>query len=124
MTDLFAAEHDCKKIGSVGDLLVEWESHIESGVLAAERNLVAPRTVSPKMARPLYPTETMMRAPEACGTCPMSRRLSTCSIGCATSDSAAWSRQRTFLSALPSGLTRARMSLEIGATRPRTVKSG
>ena len=60
-TDLFADEHHRKKIDSLGDLLVDIESHIDFAALAAEVDEVAPRPVSAQGGRPPYPTETMVR---------------------------------------------------------------
>ncbi|TDN52500.1 transposase-like protein DUF772 [Azoarcus indigens] len=60
-TDLFADEHHRKKIDSLGDPVVEIESHIDFGALAAEVDGVAPRPVSAQRGRPPYPTETMVR---------------------------------------------------------------
>ena len=60
-TDLFADEHHRKKIDSLGDPLIDIESHIDFAALAAEVDRVAPRTVSAQGGRPPYPTETMVR---------------------------------------------------------------
>jgi transposase, IS5 family len=60
-TDLFAAEQHRKKIDSLGDPLVDIESHIDFSALAAEVDRVAPRPASPQGGRPPYPTETMVR---------------------------------------------------------------
>jgi len=60
-TDLFADEHHRKKIDSLGDLLVEIESHIDFVALATEVERVAPRPVSAQGGLPQYPAETMVR---------------------------------------------------------------
>lgn len=60
-TDLFADEHHRRKIDSLGDPLIEIESHIDFAALAAEVDQVAPRPVSTQGGRPPYPTETMVR---------------------------------------------------------------
>src|SRR5574337_1295435 len=60
-TDLFADEHHRKKSDSLGDPLVDIESHIDFAALAAEVDRVAPRPVSAQGGRPPYPTETMVR---------------------------------------------------------------
>jgi len=60
-TDLFADEHHRKKIDSLGDPLVEIESHLDFAALAAEIDRVGPRPVSAQGGRPPYPIETMVR---------------------------------------------------------------
>ena len=59
--DLFADEHHRKKIDSLGDPLVEIESHIDFAALAMEVDRVAPRPMRPQGGRPPYPTATMVR---------------------------------------------------------------
>src|SRR5574337_1083844 len=60
-TDLFADEHHRKKSDSLGDPLVDIESHIDFAALAAEVDRVLPRPVSARGGRPPFPTETMVR---------------------------------------------------------------
>lgn len=60
-TDLFADEQHREKLDTLGDPLIEIESHIDFAALAAEIDRVAPRPVSSQGGRPPYPTETMVR---------------------------------------------------------------
>jgi len=60
-TDLFASAHHREKIDQLGDPLLDIETHIDFSSLAAEVDVVAPRSVSTQGGRPPYPTETMVR---------------------------------------------------------------
>lgn len=61
MTDLFADEHHRKKIDSLDGPLIEVESRIDFGALAAEVDRMALRPVSPQGDRPSFQTETIVR---------------------------------------------------------------
>jgi len=60
-SDLFAAESRARKIDSLGDPLVKISQMVDFAALASEVDRVAPRVVSGKGGRPLFPTETMVR---------------------------------------------------------------
>jgi IS5 family transposase len=59
--DLFADQHHKTKIDSLGDPLLDIETHIDFVALAAKVDEVAPRPESVKGGRPAYPTEVMVR---------------------------------------------------------------
>jgi len=60
-TDLFAAEHQRRKLDKLGDPLAEIDACIDFAALAGEVDRMAPRPVSLQGGRPPYPTETMVR---------------------------------------------------------------